>query len=83
MLAPQEQRSVPPGEIGIGVEADGGQLQLAGKRAAVECLDVDQLVAKRYGRCRSCPGQGVEHEGVVGIGAMAHADELAAWFTAH
>ena len=66
------------GQIGVGVQADGRQLQLAGEGAAVERFDIDQLVAEFViAGVDLAVGQGVEHEGVVRIGAMADADQLA------
>ena len=58
------------------MQADGGQLQLAGEGAAVERFDIDQLVDElvRAG-VDLAVGQRVEHERVVGIGAVADADE--------
>ena len=62
---------------GVGVDADRGQLQLALERAAVERLDVDQLVRELVvAGVDLVVRQGVEHEGVVRVGAVADADQL-------
>ena len=63
--------------MGVGVKADGGQFQFAGEGPAVERFDIDQLVdeAIRPG-VDLARGQGVEHEGIVGVGAVADADQL-------
>ena len=46
-------------QVGIGVNAQRRQLQLAFQGAAVERLNVDQLVREAIGaRRRSCPGPG-------------------------
>ncbi len=59
------------------MNADGRQLQLAIERAAIECLDVDQFVRKPIAARVDFPlGQGIKHEGVVGVGAMADPDSL-------
>ena len=58
------------------MNAEGRQLQLAVNGPAVERFDVDQLVleAVRSG-VDFALRQGIEHERVVGIGAMADADQ--------
>src|SRR5262249_39904837 len=57
--------------------ADGGHLEFAPERPAVERLDVLQLVAEaQVAGVELVVGQGVEHEGVVGVGAVADGDEL-------
>ena len=64
------------GQVGVGVQADGGQLQLALEGPAVERFDIDQLVRElEIAGVDLVVRQGVEHEGVVGIGAVADADE--------
>ena len=59
------------------MDADGRQLQFGGKGAAVQRFDVDQLMdeAIRAG-VDLVASQGIEHECIVGIGAMAHTDQL-------
>ena len=47
------------GQIGIGMQAERGQLQFAGKSPAVERFDIDQLVLEPIAaRSRSCPSPG-------------------------
>ena len=64
------------GDIRVSVQADGGQLQLAREGPLVQRLDILQLVREAIR-----PGvdlvvrQGVKHERVVGIGAVADADQ--------
>ena len=59
------------------MEADGGELQLPSQRPAIERLDVGQLMLEAVlARVDFVAGQGVEHEGVVGVGAVADADQL-------
>jgi len=70
------EQGVAVGEVGVGVERDRGDLQLAGEGAAVQRLDVGQLVhvATVAGvdlALRHRP----EHEGVIGIGAVRDADQ--------
>ena len=61
--------------MGVGVQAQGRQFQLAAERPAIERFDIDQFVPEdvRSG-VDLAAGQGVEHEGIVGVGAMADAD---------
>ena len=61
--------------MGVGVQAQGRQLQLAVERPLVERFDIDQLVPEvvRPG-VDLAAGQGIEHEGVVGVRAVADAD---------
>ena len=62
---------------GVGVDAQRGELQLGPERAAVERLDVDQLVRELVlAGVDLVLRQGVEHEGVVRVGAMADADQF-------
>src|SRR5262249_50912690 len=50
--------------------------QLAAQRPAIQRLDVLQLVAEaELARVNLVVGQGVEHEGVVGVWAVADGDE--------
>ena len=75
---PARAEHVAVGQMGVGVQADGRQFQLAAEGPAVERLDIDQLVLEAVAAGVDLAlGQGVEHEGVVGVGAMAHADEEA------
>ena len=74
---PAGAEHVAVGQIGIGVKAEGGQFQFAGHGAAVERLDIDHLVPEPIAaRIDLVPRQGVEHEGVVGIGAVPDTDLL-------
>ena len=73
---PAGAKHVAIGEMGVGVQADGRQFQLAVKGPAVERFDIDQFVLEAIAAgVELALGQGVEHEGVVGIGAMADADQ--------
>jgi hypothetical protein len=77
MLQPLGKQGVLVEQVGVGVDADGGDLKLAVEGAAVERLDVLQLVAKvAVPGVELVVGQGVEHEGVVGVRAVADADQL-------
>src|SRR5262249_29476380 len=59
-----------------GVDADGGDLEFAAEGAAVERLDVLQFVAGLQGAgVELVVGEGVENEGVVGVGAVADGDQ--------
>ena len=58
------------------MDADGRHFQLALEGPAVERLDVLQFVAKlQVAGVELVVGQGVEHEGIVGIGTVADGDE--------
>ena len=77
---PARTENVAMAEEGIGVDADRRQLQIALERTLVERLDVDQLVRKPIpARVDLALRQGIEHESVVGIGTMAHADCCTGW----
>jgi hypothetical protein len=59
------------------VQADGGHFKLAFQRPAVQRLDVLELVLEgQAAGVDLVVGQGLEHEGVVGVGAVADADQL-------
>ena len=78
MLQPLGKQGVLVEQIGIGVDADGRDFELALEGAAVERLDVLQFVLKdQVAGVDLAVGQGVEHEGVVGIGAMSDVDDSA------
>ena len=63
--------------FGYRVQADGGDLQLALECATIERLDVLQLVAEgQVARVDLVMGQGVEHEGIVGVRAVADCNHL-------
>ncbi len=63
-------------QVGVGVEADGGHVEEGlVQGAAVEGLDVAQGVGKAVaGDAHLVGGQAIEHEGVVGVGAMGDGD---------
>ena len=64
------------GDIGVGVDGDGGDFKLAFDGALVEGLDVLEDVLEAVGAGGDFAlGQGVEHEGVVGVGGVAEAEE--------
>ena len=47
------------------------------QRPAIECLDVLQLVPEnQVAGVDLVVGQGIEHEGIVGIGTMADSDQF-------
>ena len=74
---PAGAKDVLVGQVGIGVQAEGRQLQFAREGPAVERLDIDQLVLEaEAARVDLVLRQGVEHERVVGVGAVADANEL-------
>ena len=72
---PAGTEHVAIGQMGVGVQAQGRQFQLAAERPAIERFDIHQFVPElvRSG-VDLAAGQGVEHEGIVGVGAMADAD---------
>ena len=73
--APQQR--VPVGEVGVGVDRHGGDLELAGQRAAVERLDVGELVrVAQLAGVELVVRERPEHEGVVGVGAVGDLDHL-------
>ena len=63
-------------EVGVGVEADGGDVVegfIAG--AAVEGFDVAEGVGEAIaGDADLVGGQAIEHEGVIGVGTMGDGD---------
>ena len=63
-------------QVGVGVEADGGDVEesfVAG--AAVEGLDVAQGVGEAVaGDADLVGGQAIEHEGVIGVGTVGDGD---------
>ena len=62
----------------VGMDADGGQLQLRGQGPAIERLDVHQLVLEAVlAGGNLLLGQGIEHEGIVRVGAVTDADRQA------
>src|SRR3989304_157323 len=61
----------------VGVEADGGELQLGAERAAIERLDIDQFVGQLVvARVNLALGQRVKNEGIIRVRAVADADQL-------
>ena len=80
-----EERVVAP-EIGVGVDRDRGHLELRAAGALVERLDIRQLVhVAQVAGVDLALRQRVEHERVVGVGAVGDADgaghgvALSAW----
>ena len=72
------------GQVGEGVDADGRDFELAVQGAAVEGLDVLELVDElEAAGVELVVGQGVEHEGVVGVGAVPDPDRAADGGGAH
>ena len=70
----REER-VAIGEMRVRVDRDRGHLELALERAAVERLDVLQLVHVVEVAGVDLPlGERVEHERVVGVGAVRDSD---------
>jgi len=62
-------------EMGVGVKGDGGDRELARHRAAVQRLDVGELVVEREALgVDASLGERVEHEGVVGVGTVSDGD---------
>ena len=73
--APGGEQGVLVGEVGEGVDADGRDFQLAFEGPVVEGLDVLELVDElEVAVVELVVGQGVEHEGVVGVGAVPDPD---------
>ena len=63
--------------IGIGMQGDGGQVQLAFTRTLVEGFDVLQDVfVNQVSGVDLAFCQAIEHEGVIGIGAVSECDSL-------
>src|SRR4051794_40404992 len=64
-------------QVCVRVYADGRKLQLRGKRAAIECFDIDELVRELIiARFYLVVGERVKHERVVRIGAVPNTDQL-------
>ena len=60
----------------VGGGGNGRDFQLGGARPAVQRLDVLQHVRDLDARNRHLArGEGIEHEGIVGVGAMADPDQ--------
>ena len=63
------------GEVGVTVQTDGGQLQFGRERPTVQGLDIDQFVREFVlASVDLVVGEGVKHEGIVGIGRVANVD---------
>ena len=81
-VAVAEGRAVRKEEVAVGqarvrVEGDGGDGELSRHRAAVQRLDVGELVREREALGVDAPlGERVEHERVVGVGAVRDGDGL-------
>ena len=69
------QEHVAVGDVGVGVEGDGGDVELACHRAPVQRLDVGELVVEReaLGVDRAVR-ETVEHESVVGVRTVREGD---------
>ena len=73
-------QGVVGGDVGIGVDGDGGDFQFATQGALVEALDVLENVLELVGSGgKFIAGQGIEHECVVGIGRMSQAKKNGGW----
>ena len=69
------EEQVTVGEIGIGVEGHGGDVELARDRSAVQRLDVGELVREDEAlRVDVALRETVKHESVVGVRAMREGD---------
>ena len=69
-----EQRVLPP-DVGVGVDRDGGHLELGPAGALIQRFDVRQLVhVAEIAGVELVGGERVEHERVVGIGAVGDVD---------
>ena len=69
------QQGVPIGEIGIGVNRDGGHLELAVESAPVQGLDVLQLVNEaQIAGVEKIGGQRIKHERVVRVRRVGDAN---------
>jgi len=63
--------------VGIGVDRDRGNLQLAAASPLVESLDVlKDVLEPVWAGVQQVLGKPVEHEGVIGVWGMAEAEEL-------
>ena len=72
---PRGQQGIAVGQVGEGVDADRRDLQLAAQGPLVERLDVLELVDEpQPAGVELVVGQGVEHECIVRIGAVADPD---------
>ena len=75
--AATRQQGVLVEQVRVGVEADGRNLQFAAQRPAVERFNVLQFVTElKVAGVELVVGEGVEHEGVVGVGTVTDRDEL-------
>jgi len=69
------QEGVAVGQVGVGVERNGGHVELAGEGAAIQRLDVGQLVlVVPVARVHLPRGERVEHERIVGVRAVRDPD---------
>ena len=75
--ASARQQSIVVLNVGIGVERDGGDVvnAVAFPRLLVQGLDVAKRMSEAQpGNAHLVGGQSIEHEGVVGVGAVRDAD---------
>ena len=80
---PATAKGVTVGQMGVGMDADRGQFEFGVKRAAIERFDVDQFVHESIRTSVDLlVRQGVEHKGVVRIGAVPDVDRDG-WFHAN
>ena len=78
------EQGVAVGQVGEGVDADGRDFELAAQGAAVERLDVLELMDEpQAAGVELVVRQGVEHEGVVRVGAVPDPDRAARTAVAH
>ena len=74
--AAARQQRVLVEQMRIGMDADGGDFQLAAQGPAIERLDVLQFVLEeQVAGVDLVVGQSMKHEGIIGIGAVADGDE--------
>ena len=74
---PVRQNGVAIRQMAIRMKADGAHLVFALESGLVQCFDVVEFVDEFVFSLRDLPvRQGVEHEGVVRIGAMGEANDF-------
>src|SRR5229473_7855099 len=62
--------------MGVGMNADRGNLELAAQSPAIQSLDILEFVKKtQLARIELIVGQRVKHEGIVRIGTMADGNQ--------
>ena len=71
------QKGILVQKKGISMDADGGDIQFPPQGPAVERFDVLQFVPElKPPRIQLVVSQGIKHEGIVGVWAVADSDEL-------